>query len=351
MTRIVRTAVSAALTSALLLFAASTSSVRAADTSGDDFYRDRQIRLIIGVGPGEAYDLYARLLARHMPRHIPGDPTMIPQNQVGAGSLTAINSLYNLAPRDGTVMATGNRFLPMMPLLNMEGTRFDPLALSYIGSMNRETGVCLTMKKAGFPPIEQMMEREVIVGTVGAGAELTHFTSSLRVMLGLKIKLISGYRTSSDINTAMERGELDGRCGVSYSGLKTTRPEWLEDDEVDMQLQFGLRKDDELPDVPLIIDRVSDARDRQVLELMLAPAEMGRPFFAPPHLPPKRLTLLRTAFDASMLDPALLREAEKLKLDITPMRGSDMTTLVTRLYASPAPVVERARFLAQKDED
>lgn len=325
-------------------------SLMAADVAERDFFRGKQIRLIIGVGPGEAYDLYARLLARHLPKHIPGNPLVIPQNQTGAGSLTAFNSLYNVAPRDGTVIGTGNRFLPLMPLLNMDGTRFNPLEVSYIGSMNRETGICLAMKKAGFRTVSDMKDREIIVGTVGAGAELTHFTATLRRLVGLKMKLISGYRTSSDINTAMERGELQGRCGVSYSGLKTTRPQWLANKEVDIQLQLGLRPDRELPGVPLLIELVKDAQDRQALELMLAPAEMGRPFFGPPHIPSDRLLSLRTAFDASMKDAKLLQEAEKLKLDITPLNGADMAALVMRLYKASPEVIERARVLAHTGE-
>ena len=321
-----------------------------ADDSVADFYKGKQIRLIIGVGPGETYDLYARLLARHMPKHIPGAPTMIPKNQAGAGSLTAINSLYNVAPRDGTTIATGNRFLPMMPLLDIDGPRFDPLELSYIGSMNRETGVCLAMKSAGFRTINDMKDREIIVGTVGAGAELTHFTSTLRLLLGLKMKLIAGYRTSNAINTAMERGELQGRCGVSYSGLRTTRPQWLANDAVDIQLQLGLHKEKKLPDVPLLLDLVDNSRDRRALELMLAPAEMGRPFFGPPHMPPARLAALRSAFDESMKDAALRQEAQKLNLNIAPLSGAEMASLITRLYNASPAVVDRARVLAHKGE-
>lgn len=314
-----------------------------------DFYKGKQIRLVIGVGAGEAYDLYARLLARHMPSHIPGTPSIIPQNQPGAGSLSAINSLYNIARRDGTVIATGNRFVPMMPLLHMDGTQFDPLRLAYIGSMNRETGICLAMKEAGFPTLDEMRKREIIVGTVGAGAELTHFTSTLRALLGLKMKLITGYRTSTDINTAMERGELHGRCGVSYSGVKTTRPQWLSNKEVDIQLQLGLRREEEMPDVPVITDLV-EPREQAVLQLLLAPAEIGRPFFGPPDMPPARLDALRKAFDDTMRDAALLNDAAKMTLDIAPMSGAEMTAMIRRLYASPSEIVERARALAHMGE-
>lgn len=310
-----------------------------------DFYKGKQIRMVIGLGAGEAYDVYARLLARHMPKHIPGNPTIIPQNQPGAGSLNAINSLYNTAARDGTVIGTGHRFVPMMPLLQMDGVMFDPLKFTYIGSMNREIGVCIAMKEAGIRTLEDMRTKEFVVGTTGAGAELTNFTATLRSMLGVKLKVIVGYRTSLDINAAMEKGELQGRCGVSYGSVKTTRPQWLANKEIDIQIQLGLSKEKDLPDVPLLGDLVSNPQDRQALELMLAPSEMGRPFLGPPDVPRDRVAALRAAFDASMKDTALLQEAEKQRLEIGPLSGAEMEALVVRLYKAPAPVVERARAL------
>jgi tripartite-type tricarboxylate transporter receptor subunit TctC len=315
-----------------------------------DFYKGKQIRMIIGLGAGEAYDTYARLLARHLPQHIPGNPVIVPQNQPGAGSLNAINSLYNTAARDGTVIGTGHRFVPMMPLLDLEGPKFDPLKFTYIGSMNREVGICIAMKTAGFRTVEDMKAREFVVGTTGAGAELTNFNATLRAMLGLKLKVIVGYRTSLDINAAMERGELQGRCGVSYGSLKTTRPQWVANKTVDILIQLGLTKDKELPDVPLLGDLVSDPRDRQALELMLAPSEMGRPFLAPPDIPKDRVAALRAAFDASMSDPALIEEAEKMRLDLAPLSGKEMEALVARLYKAPPEVVERARTLVHSGD-
>lgn len=323
-------------------------SAAAADTASEsvaNFYKGKQIRLVIGLGAGEAYDVYARLLARHIPKHIPGNPIVVPQNQPGAGSLNAINSVYNTAPRDGTVIATGHRFIPMMPLLNIEGAKFDPLKFSYIGSMNREIGICIAMKEHGIRTIKDMQTREFVVGTTGAGAELTNFTATLRSMLGVKLKVIVGYRTSLDINAAMERGELQGRCGVSYGSLKTTRPHWVANKEVDIQIQLGLSKEKDLPNVPLLTELVANEQDRQALELMLAPTEMGRPFMAPPELPPERLSALRAAFDATMTDTAFVEDAEKMKLDIAPLSGAEMEALVARLYKAPSPVIQRARTL------
>jgi hypothetical protein len=238
----------------------------------------------------------------------------------------------------------------MMPLLQMEGVMFDPLKFTYIGSMNREIGICIAMKDAGIRTIEDMRTKEFVVGTTGAGAELTNFTATLRSMLGVKLKVIVGYRTSLDINGAMEKGELQGRCGVSYGSVKTTRPHWLANKEIDIQIQFGLTKEKDLPDVPLLGDLVSNPQDRQALELMLAPSEMGRPFMGPPDVPQDRVAALRAAFDASMKDSALLQEAEKQRLEIGPLSGAEMEALVVRLYKAPAPVVERARALVHTAE-
>lgn len=339
-----------AIGSALAVIVSGISGGVSAQPAVADFYKGKQIRLVIGLGAGEPYDVYARLLARHITKYIPGNPPVIPQNQPGAGSLNAINSIYNTAARDGTVIGTGHRFIPMMPLLNMDGAKFDPLEFTYIGSMNREIGVCIAMKEAGFRSIDDLKVREFVVGMTGAGAELTNLMGTMRSMLGLKLKVIMGYRTSSDINLAMERGELQGRCGASYSGLKIVRPQWLANKEVDILIQLGLTKEKDLPDVPLIGDLVSDAQDRQALELMLAPSEMGRPFLGPPKIPVDRVAALRTAFDASMKDSALLQEAEQQHLEIAPLTGTQMETLISRLYKAPLPVVERARSLVHATE-
>jgi tripartite-type tricarboxylate transporter receptor subunit TctC len=227
----------------------------------------------------------------------------------------------------------------------VEGPKFDPLKFTYLGSMNREIGVCAVMKSAGFTSLDEMKTREFVVGTTGAGAELTTFNATVSHMLGIKLKVVTGYRTSLEINLAMERGEVQGRCGVSYGSLKNTRPEWLSEKKIDILLQLGLSKDPELPDVPLLGDLVKDPTDKQALHLMLAPSEIGRPFFGPPDVPDDRVKALRAAFDAALKDPDLIAEAAKQRLDVSPVSGVDMTALIARAYAAPKPVVERARAL------
>ncbi|MEA2986252.1 MAG: hypothetical protein QOD94_2506 [Alphaproteobacteria bacterium] len=318
----------------------------AAAQTGEDFYRGKQITIVIGLGAGETYDIYARLLARHLSKHIPGEPLIIPSNKPGAGSLNAVNSLYNTAAKDGTMIGTGHRFVPLMPLLNLPGTQFDALKFNYIGSMARETGVCIARKDAGFRSMEDTKTRELMVGTTGAGSELTTFNATMSKMLDAKLKVVRGYMTSTEIDLAIERGELQGRCGVSFGSLRVNKPEWLANNYVTVLIQLGLVKHPELPDVPLLGDLVSNEDDRAALELMLAPANMARPFFAPPGVPPERIALLRKAFDAAMKDPALIEDAAKQRLELMPMSGAEMEAVFARLHALPQPVLDRARALA-----
>jgi tripartite-type tricarboxylate transporter receptor subunit TctC len=301
---------------------------------------------VIGLGAGTTYDAYARLLARHMSKYIPGEPAIIPSNKPGAGSLNAVNSVYNTSPRDGTVIGTGHRFVPLMPLLGLPGAQFDALKFNYIGSMARETGLCIARKDTGIRSLEDTKTREFMVGTTGAGSELTTFIATMTHMLGAKFKVVRGYATSPEIDLAIERGEIEGRCGVSYGSLRASRPEWLEKKQVEVLIQLGLSKEPELPNVPLLAELVSNKADRDALELMLAPADMARPFFAPPGVPAERIQILRTAFEAALKDPALIAEATKARMDLMPMTGADMETLIAKLHELPQPVLERARALA-----
>ena len=310
-----------------------------------DFYKGKKIQLIIGFGAGEAYDVYARELARVMPKYLPGSPVFVPQNMPGAGSLNAANAIYNVAPRDGTAFGTAHRFVPLMPLLGIEGSKFDPLKFTYIGSMNRENSICIAWKGSGISTIDDVKVHEFLVGTTGAGAELTTFNATLTNLLGLKLKVVSGYRTSLEVNLAIERGEVQGRCGVSYGSLKNTEPQWLSDNKVDILIQLGLSKDPELPYVPLFGDLVTKPIDRQALQLMLAPAEIGRPIFGPPGMPADRVAALRKAFDQSLKDEDLIKDARTQRLDISPVNGQDMEALIVKAYQSPQEVVARAREL------
>lgn len=310
-----------------------------------DFYKGKQIRLIMGFDTGGGDDAYGRLLTRHMPKYIPGEPIIVPQNMPSAGSLTAANTIYNTSPRDGTVFGMTHRFVPLMPLLQVKGPQFDPLKFTYIGSMNREIGLCIAMKSAGFKSMDDMKTREFVAGTTGAGAELTNFYATISNMLGVKIRVIKGYKSSSEVNLAMEKGEIQGRCGASYSSIKTAKPDFLTEHKVDLLLQLGLRKDPELSDVPLLGDLVKTSEDRTALTLLLGPSDMGRPFMAPPALPEDRTSALRTAFDRALKDADLVKEAAALRLDVNPVSGAEMQERIAAFYKAPAAVVTRTREL------
>jgi hypothetical protein len=237
-----------------------------------------------------------------------------------------------------------------MPLLAMPGTQFDALKFNYIGSMARETGVCIARKDSGFRSMEDTKTREFMVGTTGAGAEMTTFNATMSKMLGAKLKVVRGYLTSTDIDLAIERGELQGRCGVSFGSLRVNKPEWLANNYVTVLIQMGLVKRPDLPDVPMLTELVTNTDDRAALDLMLAPNEMARPFFAPPGVPAERIAILRTAFDAAMKDPALIEEAAKARMELMPMSGAEMEATFKKLHALPRPVLERARALANTQE-
>jgi tripartite-type tricarboxylate transporter receptor subunit TctC len=312
------------------------------------FFAGKQITYTVGIGAGDTYDSYARLLAPHLGRHLPGNPQVVVVNRPGAGSLNAVNSLYNLAPRDGTAIATGHRFVPLMPLLGMPSAQFDAMRMNYIGSLSQEVGVCIVRADSGFSGIEDMRAREVVIGTTGAGAELTTLARTITRMLDLKFKVVKGYKASTDIDLAIERGELHGRCGVSYGSLRRLRDDWLRSGKVRIVLQLALARIPELPDVPALGELVS-GDDRSALQILLAPAVIARPIFAPPDVPRERIDELRRAFDASVADPALIAEADKGKLDLSPKSGKEMEELLRSVYQVSPAALALARLLVNDD--
>ena len=315
-----------------------------------DFYSGRQIRIVSGSAPGEHTAGYEHLLARVMPRYIPGSPTMIVESQPGAGSLNAANSVFNVAPRDGTVLGTAHGFVPLMPLYAMPGPKFDAREFQYLGSLYSLTGLCIGMKRDGIATVDDLRAREVLVGTSGPGTEIITFYNTIQSMLGARLKVIRGYASSGDINLAMERGELQARCGISWGALKITQPAWSRGEVVNILMQLRLTRDPELANVPTLGEWVTDAGDRQALEVLLASAELGWPFFLPPRVPADRVAALRLAFANAVRDPEFISEAGKQNLDLSPTTGAAIQSLIARLYATPPSVLDRVRALAvQRD--
>jgi tripartite-type tricarboxylate transporter receptor subunit TctC len=307
-----------------------------------EFYKGRTVELYIGYSVGGGYDVYARLLARHMGRHIPGNPVIAPKNMPGAGSLTLANWLYGAAARDGSVFGTIGRGIAFDPLLGTQGTKFTATELGWLGSANDEVSVCAAWGKSGITKFEDLYARQVFVGGTGAGADTDLFPKVMNNILGTKMKLVTGYPGGNDITLAMQRGEVEARCGWSWSSIKSGHMNWVKDGTIKLLAQLSLSKHPDLPDVPLIMDLVKTPEQRAILRLVFARQVMGRPFLAPPGLPPERLALLRRAFMETMKDPAFLAEAQKIKLEITPVDGEAVQKLVAEIYATPPDIVRKA---------
>jgi tripartite-type tricarboxylate transporter receptor subunit TctC len=312
-------------------------------------FAGKQIQFLIGTGAGDTYDSYARLLGKYLTKHLPGSPVVVPSNRAGAGSLVAVNATYNSQVRDGTMLVMGQRFVPLMPLLGLPGSQFDPTKMSYIGSVSSEASVCVAHERSGVASVADAKKSPLIVGTMGAGTELTNFTATIHRMLGIEFQVVRGYGSSGEIDLAIDRGELQGRCGVSYSSLMRTRGDWVTTGKVRIFLQIEVDRSRDMPNVPALGELVSDV-DRAALRLLTAPGAMARPVFGPPDTPPERLAALRKAFDASMVDKEFVEDARRQQLEIAPMSGAAMEALIRELYASDPKVVARARELANSTQ-
>ena len=326
----------------LLLFVPSR--VHAAAPSVEQFYKTRAVTMYIGLAAGGGYDLYARLVARHLGRHIPGTPSIVPVNMEGAGSLKLANWLYAAAPKDGTAIGTVNHGVPFLPIVGERAfARFDARKFTWIGSANDEVSVCVSWKRTGIETFDALRRKELIVGSTGPGADEYEYPRVLTRVLGAKIRSVAGYAGGNDINFAMERGEVDGRCGWTWSSVISTRRQWVEEKSINILLQLALRKHPDLPDVPLVIDLAKNERERQILRLVMLRAPFGRPYFAPPGVPADRAAALRKAFDATMVDPLFLADAKRSRMEILPVPAATLEALLEEAYAAPAYIVENAR--------
>ena len=315
------------------------------------FYTGKTIQFYIGYSAGGGYDTYARLLARHMGEHIPGNPTIVPQNMPGAGSLRATNYLYTIAAKDGTAIGTFARGMALQPVLDATATRYDGRKFTWIGSISDEVSICAFRSEKGIKTISDMRTKTYVVGGTGPGADTDIFSDLMRNMFHLtNMKIATGYPGSNEIVLAIERGEIDGRCGWSWSSLLSRSKRLLDDKKIDITLQFALQKREDLPNVPLVFDLTKDPRETAALKLLLSRVAMARPVAAPPGIPTERKAALRAAFDATMTDPAYLDEAKRNELDVRPMSGAAVEKLVTELYDTPPDVVALARDSIKQEE-
>jgi tripartite-type tricarboxylate transporter receptor subunit TctC len=316
--------------------------------SAAEFYRGRSIDLDVGYSVGGGYDLYARLLARHLGQHIPGNPTIVPKNMEGAASLRLANFLYSAAPRDGTVIGAISRGAAFDPLLDENGAQFDASKFSWIGSANNEVSVCVALQSSGIASFNDVLTKTLTIGSTGVGDDTYQFPALMNAVLGTKFKIVTGYPGGNDITLALERGEVQGRCGWSWSSIVATRKDWITSKKIIVLVQMSLSKHPDLPDVPLIMELAKTNEQSQIFKLIFARQVMGRPFAAPPAVPADRVTALRQAFAETMQDKAFLDDAAKGKFEINPVDGAELDTLVKDVYQTPPDVKKKAAaILAQ----
>ena len=307
-----------------------------------DFYKGKTVELYIGYDPGGGYDTYARLLARHIGKHIPGNPDVVPKNMPGAGSVKLTNWLWEGAPKDGTVFGAISRGAPFEPVLGNDKAKFRANKFNWVGSANNEVSVCATMKRNGITNWEQLKTQELTVGGNGSGSDTEQFPKLMNAVLGTKFKVIGPYGGGSDIVKAMEAGELGGRCGWSWSSVKGTKADLLASGEIVLLMQMSGSKHPELPDVPLVMDLAKSKEERQMLNLIFARQALGRPYVAPPDIPADRAKALQDAFIATVNDPAFIAEAKKMDLELSPLSGDEVAALVAESYDTPQAVIDRA---------
>jgi len=332
-----RRAASASLAFALLGVLAHS----AAAESVEDFYRGKSVSLVIGYSVGGGYDLYARQVARHMGKYIPGRPTIVPQNMSGAGSLRAAGYLYSAAPKDGSVFGTFGRTMAIQPLVSTTAP-FDGTKFSWLGSVTNDVSTCVTWHTSDVKTWADMLEKPVTLGGEGPGADPDVFALLYKNVFGAKVKLVPGYHGTNDITLAMERGEVDGLCGLSWSTLKSRHMQWMKDNKINIIVQAAFKKEPELAAVPLVTEAAKTAEQKQILKLVLGSQEMARPFAAPPGIPEDRKAALISAFEQTMTDPEFLSEAQKLELDVNPVNAKSIEDLLGEIYATPKDVLAKA---------
>jgi len=310
----------------------------------EQFYAGRSLTFYIGSGAGGGYDVYGRALARHMGQHLPGHPAIVVQNMPGAAGIKLAQYLYNAAPKDGSALGAPYNTTAFQPLLRDQGVKFDSLKLSWIGSMGKHQNICVAWHTTPFTSFDQVKQRPMIVAAAGVTGNAAVYPKLFNEMLGTKFKIVTGY-DAKEARLAVERGEAQGICGMSYQTLLASDPAWMQGGKTRVLVQIGLHPHPALKGVPMVLDMVKKPEDRHMLEFLMIQQEVGRPIVAPPGVPADRLAALRRAFDETMKDKAFLAEAGKLKLQIEPIGGAEMLNLIKRTYDMPKDVIARAKAL------
>ena len=313
--------------------------------SAEDFFKTASLSMYVGSGGGGGYDAIARLVARHMTRYLPGNPSFVIKNMPAAAGVQAANFIYNSAPRDGSAILAAQNASLMLPLYDSPVTHFDPRKFEWIGSTDKQQAVCVTWFTSPIRTIEDAKKREVPVAATGISAGPGIFPKILNALFGTRFKTISGYDTGS-MRLAMEKGEVEGICGLAWQTYKAVSFDWIENRKLNVIVQLGLTKNAELPDVPLALDLLKSPDDRKVLELIVLVQEFGRPFLAPPGVPAERMAIYRRAFEAVLKDPQFQAESARQRLSVDPLDDRQIEALLARAYAAPKSIRDRAAVFA-----
>ncbi|NKB21703.1 MAG: hypothetical protein GKS01_14525 [Alphaproteobacteria bacterium] len=331
--------VGSAVVSLPLMFGAA----NASDAEVAAFYKNKTLTMYIGYSAGGGYDAYGRIVMRHMAKHIPGKPRHVAKQYTGAGGIRVLNAIYNVFPQDGTALVMAGRSVIAQPLFrNAANAKYDGSKLKWLGSANQEYSLCVFWHESKYKSTEDLLRSKPNMGGVGQGSSIDVFTLMTNNLLGAKVKLITGYPGGADINLAMQRKELDGRCGWSWSSIKSTAPDWITGNKINYTLQFALKKHPDLQSVPLIGDLVKGKKNQQALKVHLAPQAYGRPFAVGPGVPQARYVALRDAFWKTMNDPVFLADTKKRKLPINALSGQEVQKLVNEIYALPKDILAYA---------
>ena len=306
----------------------------------EDFYKGRNVTLVIGYSVGGGYDAYARLLGRYFGKHVPGNPSIVPEQMTGAGSLRSANFIYSVAAKDGSVFGTFSRSMGISPLVDK--AEFDSRKFTWLGSVTDDNTTCVTWNTSPIKNWDDFLTKPSKFGGEGAGADPDIWTLLYKNVFGAKAQLVSGYPGTNDTVLAMERGEIDGLCGISWSTIKSRHPEWLTSHSVNIIVQAALKKEPEISSVPLATELAKTPEQLQIIKLLLVSQAMARPFAAPPDIPADRKAALIGAFDATMKDADFLAEAQKLNFDVRPVTAKTIDALLAEVYQTPKDVIARA---------
>ena len=327
---------------AALAVAAMSGSVAVRADPVEDFYKGKQITMILSAGAGGGYSQYAFAFAPFFSQHIPGKPNIVVQNMPGAGGIRATIHLSQNAPKDGTTLGLIHSSVAFSPVYGIEAAKFDPRQFNWIGSINATTAMCVSWTASGITKWDDLFSGKYIVGGTGAGSQMETLPAMINKLFGTKIKIISGYTGGSDVYLAMERGEVSGRCGGLYSSIQSTRPDWFPQHKVSVPIQIAMERSPQFPDTPSIVEFAKDERTKQILQLILAPLEMDRPILAPPGVPSERVAALKAAFHETMNDPAFLAEAKRQKLETEEVSGDRLAQIMQDSFKLPPDVIKAA---------